>query len=61
MVSILSIKSILSTTLPVPLAALHTARPFRFYKTAQNTPCLLYTSMEERQLEHGHLQYRLGP
>ena len=38
MVSILSIKSILSTTLPVPLAALHTARPFRFYKTAQNTP-----------------------
>ena len=37
MVSILSIKSILSTTLPAPLAALHTEHPFRFYKTAQNT------------------------
>lgn len=41
MVSILSMKSILSTTLPAPLSALHTERPFQFYKTAQNTPAPL--------------------
>lgn len=38
MVSILSMKSILSTTLPAPLSALRTERPFQFYKTAQNAP-----------------------
>ncbi|WP_295926594.1 hypothetical protein, partial [uncultured Akkermansia sp.] len=38
MVSILSIKSILFTTLPAPFSALRTERPFQFYKTAQNTP-----------------------